>query len=74
MKKKEKNIKHCRECNNNFNITNDRKFFCSKKCHQQWLRKNIQEGENHPNWKGGYEEFYKRYLEKTKKNNYFKTR
>lgn len=52
--------KICSFCGKDFYVIPSRKEtakFCSHECYSKWRSKNIR-GTKHPNWKGGYQEYY----------------
>lgn len=53
---------HCDSCGDSIEVipsrvTRSDYHFCDKECKGEWWSKNVA-GEDHPNWKGGYEPYY----------------
>lgn len=50
----------CEQCGKmyQYQVSANRGRFCCKKCHHDWMKEHAPTGENHPNWKGGYQPYY----------------
>jgi 5-methylcytosine-specific restriction endonuclease McrA len=55
-----KTTTHCKQCGDEYEVWEkfkDESTFCSKDCQATWRSNNLR-GEDHPAWKGGWEEYY----------------